>query len=308
MPSLDANSTQVIEFNQRLHALKQRQRQSLWLAVAGVAVLSLSGIAAMSQTELVYGFWGLSPSLQQLHLPASLDLNAFESVQNPDYFSRLMSWIGWALLKISAAFFGAFILLRIARKFHFFSVRLKSLVLKFVAWLIAFILIWSSLSYVQYQKTEAVQQPYQAFIQYDRNIQNSEIAQYLQRSQPPLVVSDYLLAQTALLHRPVDDAAANAYVQRLINAEQTQADFERYGFKAEQIWSMQHQLYGKSFSPMAKSLDQKARQAQRISTWVAWGLYVLMALSLMATALSYLLARQLKNRRLRIQQVLQQHR
>lgn len=307
MPSLDHNSTQVIEFNDRLHALKQRQRQSLWLAVAGVGVLTLSGIAAMSQTELIYSFWGLSPSLQQLHLPASLDLNAFDAVQSPDYFSRLMSWIGWALLKISAAFFGAFVLLRIARKLHFFRVRLQSLVLKFVAWLIAFIVIWSSLSYVQYQKNEAVQQPYQAFIQYERNIQHSEIAQYLQRTQQPPLVTDYLLAQTALLHRPVDDAAANAYVQRLITAEQQLPDFERYGFKAEQIWSMQHQLYGRSFSPIAKSLDQKALQAQRVSTWVAWGLYVLMALSLIVTALSYLLARQLKNRRLRIEQVIQQY-
>ena len=305
MPSLDSNSTQVIEFNQRLHALKQRQRQSLWWAVAGVGVLTLSLIAVMSKTELVYGFWGLSPSLQQLHLPASLDLNAFDAEQSPDYFSRLMSWIGWALLKISAAFFGSFVLLRLARKFHFFRVRLQSLVLKFVAWLIAFIMIWSSLSYLQYQKTEAVQQPYQAFIQYDRNIQQSEIAQYLQRTQQPPVIRDYLLAQTALLHRPVDDAAANAYVQRLIIAEQNVADFERYGFQAEQIWSMQHQLYGKSLSPIAQSLDQKAQQAQRISTWVAWGLYLVMALSLAITTLSYLLARQLKNRRLRIEQVLE---
>ncbi|TCM67320.1 hypothetical protein EC844_10992 [Acinetobacter calcoaceticus] len=304
MPSLEPQSAQLSEFNARLVALKQRQKRSMWLAVSGVALSSVAVFAVFNQTELIYSFWGLTQTVQQLHIPASLDLNSLDAEQSVDYFSRMMSWIGWLLLKLCAAFFGAFIVVRLARRWKYFRQRLQSLVLKFVAWLIAFIVIWSGLSYVQYQNNEAAQQPFQALINYDQNIQQSQLAQYLIKSEQPAVVSDYLLAQSALLHRPVDQAAATTYVQRLVNAEQSRPDFAGYGFKAEQLWSMQQQVYGKSVSPMAQSMDQKSSRAERLSTWVSWGLYLLILLSLLLTAFSYLLAQQFKNRRLRVEGIL----
>lgn len=42
---------------------------------------------------------------------------------------------------------------------------------------------------------------------------------------------------------------------------------------------LQQQLYGKSLTPTTQKLDQQAKQAQRVSTIVAWVLYVCMALA-----------------------------
>lgn len=304
MSSLDKNQVQTTDFKARLIRLKQRQQQTMWLTFAALSVLALSTFAVFTQAEFVYGFWGLSQTLQQLHIPASVDLNALDSAQVTDYFGRLLSWLGWLILKLTAAFFGAFISIRLIKKFNFFKHRLKSVVLKFVAWLIAFIMIWSLLSLVQYQKNEALQQPYQALLQYDQNIQSSELAQYTEQARLAPAVRDYLLAQAALLHRPVDQAAATRYVQGLILAENSQANFASYGFKPEQLWSMQQQLYGKSLTPMTQQLDQQAKQAQRVSSIVAWALYFCMVLAGLLAALSYVLARQLRNRRLRIEMTL----
>ena len=304
MSSVDENQVQITDFKSRLIRLKQRQQQTMWLTFSALCVLALSTFAVFTQAEFIYGFWGLSQTVQQLHIPASVDLNALDSAQVTDYFGRLLSWLGWLILKLGAAFFGAFISIRLMRKFEFFKHRLKSVVLKFVAWLIAFGMIWSLLSFVQYQKNEAVQQPYQALLQYDQNIQSSELAQYAEQAKLAPAVRDYLLAQAALLHRPVDQAAASSYVQGLILAENSQANFASYGFKPEQLWSMQQQLYGKSLTPTTQKLDQQAKQAQRVSTIVAWVLYVCMALAGLLAAFSYLLARQLGKRRLRIEMTL----
>ncbi len=54
-----------------------------------------------------------------------------------------------------------------------------------MAWLIAFILLWSGLTYVQYDLKDDESEAFQQIVHYDKNIQQSEIAQYLQQSQIP---------------------------------------------------------------------------------------------------------------------------
>lgn len=304
MPSLDKSPVPNSDFSLRLTHLKRRQQHTMWVCFAALSILALSTFAVFMQSEFIYRFWGLSQTVQQLHIPASVDLNALDSAQITDYFSRLLSWVGWLILKICVGFLGAFISIKILKRFHFFRIRLKSLVLKFVAWLISFILIWSLLSYVQYQQNQAVQQPYQALLNYDQNIQESSLAQYTVQAQLAPPVADYLLAQAALLHRPIDQAAASRYLHSLTQAEQRQADFISYGFKPEQLWSMQQQVYRKSMTPLAQQVDRQALKAQRVSSVVAWILYICMTFSALLAGISYLLAKQLQRRRLRIDSML----
>lgn len=114
-----------------------------------------------------------------------------------------------------------------------------------MAWLIGWILIWSGLTFLQYHQQSDEAQAYAELVQYDQRIQTSPIFQYLQQAHSPQPVKDYLLAQTALLHRPIDKDAAVSYTSSLIRAERTDPHFE-YGLKREQLWTIQHQVYGKA--------------------------------------------------------------
>ena len=202
------------------------------------------------------------------------------------------------------AFTGAFIIVSILKKFRFFLIRFQSFVLKFVAWLVAFIILWSGLTYLQYDLKDDEAKQYQAFVHYDKNIQQSDIYQYLQRSNNPEPVQSYVLAQTALLHKPVDRDVAIAYVSKLVQSERTDPHFLEYGFKPEQIWSMQHQLYGKSVSPIAIGVESQVVKANRwaeISQFIVAGMVVL---SFIVSLFLYLLASRLKKRLMRISQQL----
>lgn len=272
----------------------------LGLTTSTVFIASL--ISLFFQQELVYGFFGLSTEVQQLHLPVSVDAALASIGDSPDYFFSLLSWIGWLIIKIFSSFIGAFIVISLMKKLRFFYVRFQSFVLKFVAWLIAFILIWSGLTYWQHDLRNDQDDAYQQVVYYDSNINDSEIARYLADSEIAAPVKSYLLAQTALLHKPVDLSAARPYVAQVVEAEKKDAKFEQYGFKPEQIWTMQQQVYGKSLTPVAQSVERQAQQADEVSKIVNIVIIGIAILSALLSLVLFLLAHSIKGRSLRIEQ------
>ncbi|MEK5754108.1 MULTISPECIES: hypothetical protein [Acinetobacter] len=302
MPPLDEYAVNPQEIKQGVVALKKRQRNLMLLGLTTSTVCIASVIGLFFQQEMVYGFFGLSTQLQQLHLPVSVDANLASIGDSPDYFFALLSWFGWLILKIFASFIGAFFLVGLLKKFRFFYVRFQSFILKFVGWLISFIVIWSGLTYWQYDLRNDREDAYQQVVYYDSNINDSEVARYLVDSDIASPVKSYLLAQTALLHKPVDLSAARPYVAQVVEAERQDNKFEQYGFKPEQIWTMQQQVYGKSLTPVAQSVDRQAQQAEQVSkitNVIIIGIVILFAL---LSLIIFVLANSIKGRSLRIEQ------
>ena len=301
MPSIENDLIDVQSIESRLYLLKKRQHRVSLFSMVAVMICIISLIVSFTQTNLVYSFFGLGQQINQLHIPVAIN-DGLLSHSQPDYFLSLLSWLGWLILKIFTAFFGAFIFVRILKKFKFFQWRFKSFILRFVAWLIGFILIWSGLTYLQYDSKSDDNQVYAELIAYDQNIQQSQIARDLRNSDVPDAVKDYLLAQTALLHRPIDKDAALPYVSGLIRAERVDPNFIEYGFKPEQLWIIQQQMYGKSITPLAQSVQLQANQAQKLSEMIKIFCFGLSFAALLIAILSYGLAMNLKNRTLRIEQ------
>ncbi|WP_313400234.1 hypothetical protein [Acinetobacter variabilis] len=302
MPPLHEYAVNPQEIKQGVVALKKRQRNLMLLGLTTSTVCIASVIGLFFQQELVYGFFGLSTQLQQLHLPVSVDANLASIGDSPDYFFPLLSWFGWLILKIFASFIGAFFLVGLLKKFRFFYVRFQSFILKFVGWLISFIVIWSGLTYWQYDLRTDREDAYQQVVYYDSNINDSEVARYLVDSDIASPVKSYLLAQTALLHKPVDLSAARPYVAQVVEAERQDNKFEQYGFKPQQIWTMQQQVYGKSLTPVAQSVDRQAQQAEQVSkitNVIIIGIVILFAL---LSLIIFVLANSIKGRSLRIEQ------
>ena len=302
MPPLDEYAVNPQEIKQGVVALKKRQRNLMLLGLTTSTVCIASVIGLFFQQELVYGFFGLSTQLQQLHLPVSVDANLASIGDSPDYFFALLSWFGWLILKIFASFIGTFFLVGLLKKFRFFYVRFQSFILKFVGWLISFIVIWSGLTYWQYDLRNDREDVYQQVVYYDSNINDSEVARYLVDSDIASPVKSYLLAQTALLHKPVDLSAARPYVAQVVEAERQDNKFEQYGFKPEQIWTMQQQVYGKSLTPVAQSVDRQAQQAEQVSKITN---VIIIGIAILFTLLSliiFVLANSIKGRSLRIEQ------
>ncbi|MGL3045452.1 hypothetical protein ACSJMR_10290 [Acinetobacter pecorum] len=302
MPPLDEYAVKPQDIKQGVIALKRRQRNLMLLGLTTSTVFIASLISLFFQQELVYGFFGLSTEVQQLHLPVSVDAALASIGDSPDYFFSLLSWIGWLIIKIFSSFIGAFIVISLMKKLRFFYVRFQSFVLKFVAWLIAFILIWSGLTYWQHDLRNDEDDAYQQVVYYDSNINDSEIARYLSDSEIAAPVKSYLLAQTALLHKPVDLSAARPYVAQVVEAEKKDAKFEQYGFKPEQIWTMQQQVYGKSLTPVAQSVERQAQQADEVSKIVNIVIIGIAILSALLSLVLFLLAHSIKGRSLRIEQ------
>lgn len=266
----------------------QKRHTRLRMISIGLSTSALfSAVALVFQQDFIYSFIGVSQTVQHLHIPYQMDAALTHYDSGADYFYNLLLWLMWFGFKLGACFIGAFVSIALLKKMRFFYVRFQSFILKFVGWLIAFMLIWAGLTYVQYQlKDDQAQQQYD-LVHYEQQIQHSEIAQRLDELDADATNRAYVLAQTALLHQPLDRDTAMAYSAQLLQAERTQANFIEYGFKPEQLWSIQHQLYGKSMSPLAKSVDAKVLKADRVSQlgyiflWtVLLGLLVLAALCL----------------------------
>ncbi len=302
MSPIDDLSVQPID--QRLDILKKRQRHlMIWFFLTstfGVVIIA----SLFLQKEFIYRFFDLSVHVQALDLPYHVqELVPFK--QPVDYFFNLLSWFGWLFLKILVSFIGAFLLVSWAKKLRFFQRRFQVWTQRILAWVIAFILLWSGLSYLQYDWKDETKQAYQQWMSYENNIVESQIAQDLKQANISSTEKAYVLAQVALLHQPVDRKTANVYVNQLIFAEKNNpVQFKEYDFKPEQLWVMQQQLYGKSITALTQPLDLRAQQAERVSqivNVVLWGMIFLVAA---LSAILYILAKHLKNRRVRITQKL----
>ena len=302
MSPIDDLSVQPID--QRLDILKKRQRHlMIWFFLTstfGVVIIA----SLFLQKEFIYRFFDLSVHVQALDLPYHVqELVPFK--QPVDYFFNLLSWFGWLFLKILVSFIGAFLLVSWMKKFKFFQQRFQAWTQRILAWVISFILLWSGLSYIQYDWKDETEQAYQQWMSYENNIVESQIAQDLQQANISSTEKAYVLAQVALLHQPVDRKTANVYVNQLIFAEKNNpVQFKEYDFKPEQLWVMQQQLYGKSITALTQPLDLRAQQAERVSqivNVVLWGMILLVAA---LSAILYILAKHLKNRRVRITQKL----
>ena len=302
MSPIDDLSVQPID--QRLDILKKRQRHlMIWFFLTstfGVVIIA----SLFLQKEFIYRFFDLSVHVQALDLPYHVqELVPFK--QPVDYFFNLLSWFGWLFLKIFVSFIGAFLLVSWMKKFKFFQQRFQAWTQRILAWVISFILLWSGLSYIQYDWKDETEQAYQQWMSYENNIVESQIAQDLKQANISSTEKAYVLAQVALLHQPVDRKTANVYVNQLIFAEKNNpVQFKEYDFKPEQLWVMQQQLYGKSITALTQPLDLRAQQAERVSQIVnviLWGLIVLV---IAISTILYALAKQLKNRRVRINQKL----
>ncbi|CAB1214003.1 hypothetical protein [Acinetobacter bouvetii] len=280
--------------------LKKRQRNLMLLGICSASFFLASIVAFVLQQDFVYSFFGLSTELQQLHMPMSVDANLAELSQHTDYFSNLLSWFGWLILKLLVSFIGAFFVIHFLKKIRFFYIRFQSFILKFVGWLIAFIVLWSGLTYLQYDLNDE-HDVYAEAIQYDKNIQQSELAQDLQRSDLDAPVKAYLLAQAALLHKPVDKDAAIPQVLALVKAEKIDPAFIEYGFKPEQLWTMQHQLYGKTLTPMAASVEKQVQQADQLSSVMQVLIVAFIFLTGFLSLILFILAKGFKERIQRIE-------
>ena len=163
-------------------------------------------------------------------------------------------------------------------------------------------MLWSGLTYLQYDLKHDENDAYAEAIQYDKNIQQSELAQYLQQADLDEPVKAYLLAQTALLHKPADKDAAIPQVLALVKAEKSDPHFIEYGFKPEQLWTMQHQLYGKTLTPMAESVSRQVDQAAQMSAFVKILIIAIVIVSAVLSLILFFLAQHLKGRALRVEQ------
>ena len=302
MSPIDDFSVQPID--QRLNVLKKRQRHLMIWFILTCTLVVVTVASLVWQKEFIYRFFDLSTHVQALDLPYHVqELVPFK--QPVDYFFNLLSWFGWLFLKIFVSLIGAFVLVGWVKKFKFFQQRFQAWSQRILAWVIAFILLWSGLSYLQYNWKDETEQAYQQWMSYQNNIIESQIAQDLQQANISANEKAYVLAQVALLHQPVDRNTANIYVNQLISAEKSNpVQFKQYDFKPEQLWVMQQQLYGKSITSITQPLDIRAQQAERISQIVKLILWGLIVLAVALSTVLYALAKNFKNRRVRIIQKL----
>ena len=302
MSPIDDFSVQPID--QRLDVLKKRQRHLMIWFILTCTLVVVTVASLVWQKEFIYRFFDLSTHVQALDLPYHVqELVPFK--QPVDYFFNLLSWFGWLFLKIFVSLIGAFVLIGWVKKFKFFQQRFQAWSQRILAWVIAFILLWSGLSYLQYNWKDETEQAYQQWMSYQNNIIESQIAQDLQQANISANEKAYVLAQVALLHQPVDRNTANIYVNQLISSEKSNpVQFKQYDFKPEQLWVMQQQLYGKSITSITQPLDLRAQQAERISQIVKLILWGLIVLAVALSTVLYVLAKNFKNRRVRIIQKL----
>ncbi len=292
-----------MDIQQIEQGIKVLQRRKFNLTASSV-LLSTVGIVSLVtiffQQELIFNLFGVAQQVQQIHLPYMIDGKLKEYVHQPDYFMNAFSWLGWLILKLVVSFIGAFIIIGFLKKFKFFLIRFQSFILKFVAWLLAFIMLWSSLTYVQYEIREDEESEISAFIRYDQNIQQSNFYQYLQKSEIPETVQSYLLTQSALIHKPIDKVVAMVYAEKLIKAEQSDPQFLEYGFKPEQLWTIQYQVFNQAISPIAKSVEAQVNRANFWSNIFEKVLWVVAAISLLLGFMFYMVSNQIGKRLQRI--------
>ena len=298
----DEYAVNTTNIQQGVQILKRRQTHLMAWCIFTTSLALVALISYFLQQEILYSWFGISLEVKQLHIPVSADRTLMQFGQAPNYFFNLLSWFGWLFLKITSAFICAFFVIHFLKKLRFFAIRFQSFVLKFVGWIIAFICIWSTLTYVQYDWNDEAEDPYATAIEYKNSLHESELAQYLDHTQLAPPVKAYVLAQIALLHSPADENAAIPYVLTLVDAEKNDPNFIQYGFSASQLWSMQQQLYGKAITPLAKSISPKIEQAQKWENVLQIIIILSFIVSSILSLMLYLLSRYFSGRTRRIEQ------
>lgn len=298
----DEYAVNTANIQQGVQILKRRQTHLMAWCIFTTSLALVALISYFLQQEILYSWFGISLEVKQLHIPVSADRTLMQFGQAPNYFFNLLSWFGWLFLKITSAFICAFFVIHFLKKLRFFAIRFQSFVLKFVGWIIAFICIWSTLTYVQYDWNDEAEDPYATAIEYKNSLHESELAQYLDHTQLAPPVKAYVLAQIALLHSPADENAAIPYVLTLVDAEKNDPNFIQYGFSASQLWSMQQQLYGKAITPLAKSISPKIEQAQKWENVLQIIIILSFIVSSILSLMLYLLSRYFSGRTRRIEQ------
>ena len=109
---------------------------------------------------------------------------------------------------------------------------------------------------------------------------------------PHLITTTYLGYDTETFKPVTDDNKIAAVLNK-------------YGFKHEQLWVMQQQLYGKSITSATHDLDIQAQKAEKISQILRIISLILIIILLIFSVILYLLAHHLKQRRERIVQKLE---
>lgn len=303
----DMSPIQQDELQQGVSVLEaRRNKMQMFMMLSGVIAV-MSFVALVFNQSLVYAFFDISNSVQQLHIPIGAVGIESHLGKNPDYFGRLLSWVMWLGLKIIVALIGASLLVHYAQKIQFFKKRLYNFGKRFLAWIIALMFIWMGVTAIQSEviETNQHQEDYAEFVEYDTHIAQSDLYQYLQRYSIDPVTQDYLLVQAALLHQPVDKNTALAYVAKLIQAEKQDPQFVAHGFKPEQLWIIQHQLYGKAVTPLAQSAAKKVAKADLIASYSQWIWLSGLVIFLVLMSIFYGLTHQFNRRLVRIENRLQ---
>ena len=265
--SVHLSVQQQVEFEQGLVQLKARRNKMRASMMLSLLLGIMAVVALYFNQQLIYAFFEISPTLQQLHVPFSAQAVQDRIGGQNDYFSHLIQWILWLGLKLSVSFVGAILLIFYAKKLSFFKQKFKGFVQTTLAFVISFILLWVVLSFAQYEWVgdDPQQEQYLEAVEYQTNIGQSDVYRYIQQSEIDEPVADYLLAQTAILHRPMDRDVAKAYLTKLANFEEANPQqMATYGFKPEQIWMMQNQIFGKTMTGFAQDIDKKANEANNI--------------------------------------------
>ena len=301
----EVSPVQQHELQQGLTVLHARRNKMRLLAVLSGLITVVSLIGLLFNQSLVYAFFDVSNTVQQLHIPLSAVGIENSIGQTADYFGRLLAWIVWFCVTAVVSLVGASLIVHYAKKIKFFQRRLQYFGKRFLAWVICVMLIWMGSGWLKTEIVSDDQEEYTEFVSYSNHISQSEIYQYLQRSQIPETAQDYLLAQTALLQKNVDQDTALAYSSKLIEAEKTDPQFLSYGFKPQQLWSIQQQVYGKAVTPLAESVADKIAIADNVKQYTQWLWLAMLAVFISLTVMFYSLLRQFNTRLSRIVQRLQ---
>lgn len=272
------------DFLQDFRQLQQRQSRLRLNMLLSLLLLAVSLLLLFYHQQLCYAIFEFSPQLQHLHLPLSAERLAAELGASPDYFMQFITWLLWLGIKLCGALLAASVLLFYLKKINFIRRRSRGFIRHCLIWLGLFALSWWGLASIQHKLVleDRIQERYQKAMAYTSHIQQSELYQRLEQLQLAEPINAYLLAQTALLHRPSDRATATVYLQQLLQLEQQQpAEFQRYGFQPEQLFAMQYELYAKPISPSAQAV---AAKLQQINLWSGYSYWLFSILSLLFLA------------------------
>ena len=284
---------------QGISVLKRRQKYLMFSMKCILTVAVLLGISYPLQQNYLYGLWGLSHEIYYIHIVPELVL---ADVHSNDYFFNLISWFLWSGFKVIISFVGAFFLVHYLKKISVLKLKNRSIILKFIRWILAFVFIWMGLTYIQYGGKDKQSADLVRIVKYESNINESEIAQYLKKNDMAKPIKDYTLAQTALLHEPADYELANIFTQALMDAEKSDKNFSNYGFKPEQIWTLQNQIYGESKTDLAKQFDLKAVKVEIYTRYLQLLTIILIVISILSSLIIFFIFNNLKKRILRIEQ------